>query len=268
MSTVAKSVGKHLKLMLIYFKYNLLREMENRVSFFSQILFMILNNSFFLVQWMIFFSLKDNIGGYMFNDILTLWAFASSVYGLSHMFFENVYYMSDLITTGKLDVYITQPQNILFNIAISKTNPSAIGDLIYGYILAIIATKFNIYYMLIFTLLTIMGALILTAFSIISGSLTFWIKKGDSVCYSLNYIVIAASTYPEGIFGGFIKVILFTIIPVGFMFYIPVQIMSTFNLALFLSVFLVTVIFVSLAFILFYKGLRRYSSSCLMASRI
>jgi hypothetical protein len=63
-------------------------------------------------------------------------------------------------------------------------------------------------------------------------------------------------------------ILLYTLIPVGIVNYIPVQIITQFNLNLFLITIGVTTLLITLAFIVFYKGLKRYSSSNLMVARI
>ncbi len=84
-------IKKNIKILVMNFKYNMAKETENRGSFISQIIFMALNNAFFIVQWFIFFSFKNTIGGYKINDVLMLWALASASYGIAHLFFENVF---------------------------------------------------------------------------------------------------------------------------------------------------------------------------------
>ena len=54
-------VKKQIKISLITIKYALTREMLNKVTFFTNILFMILNNASFLIQWAMLYSLKNNI---------------------------------------------------------------------------------------------------------------------------------------------------------------------------------------------------------------
>ena len=76
------------------------------------------------------------------------------------------------------------------------------------------------------------------------------------------------ATYPDGIFKGVTKLFIFTIIPVGIVNYLPIKILTEFNIYLFLLVLTVSIIFISLAFLTFYKGLKRYSSSNLMIARI
>ena len=71
-------VKKELKVISLSIKYAIMREALNKVSFITNILFMILNNACFIVQWIILYSVKDNIGGYTLNKVLLLWALAPS----------------------------------------------------------------------------------------------------------------------------------------------------------------------------------------------
>ena len=119
-------------------KYALQREMLNKVTFISNILFMILNNACFIVQWIIIYSLKDNIGGYSFKQIILLWGFAALTYGISRFFFIDCFDLSDIINSGKLDNYIVQPKNVLIQSITSSVEVSALGDMIYAMIMLFI----------------------------------------------------------------------------------------------------------------------------------
>ena len=76
------------------------------------------------------------------------------------------------------------------------------------------------------------------------------------------------ATYPDGIFKGVAKILLFTLIPVGIVNYIPVKIITEFNVYLFLIVICVTMLLIIIAFVVFFKGLKKYSSSNLMIAKI
>ena len=54
-------------------KYALQRELLNKVTFISNIIFMIINNGSFIIQWIILYSLRDDVGGYSFKQVLLLW---------------------------------------------------------------------------------------------------------------------------------------------------------------------------------------------------
>ena len=122
--------------------------------------------------------------------------------------------------------------------------------------------------MFIRKLFPITGCLIITSIAVILGSLGFWFNKSDLIADTGNNLMIQFSTYPDGIFKGIVKVILYTIVPIGLSVYIPISILVKFNLPLFLLVSFVSMAFVIFAFFIFHKGLKRYSSSNLMVARV
>lgn len=264
MLTVAKN---QIKVSFLSIKYALAREMLNKTSFIMNVVFMILNNASFIIQWIVLYSIKDNISGYAIKDILLLWGIASGTYGFSHFFFENAYDLSDVINTGKLDSYLVQPKNVLISCITSKIKTSAIGDILYSYIMLFIS-GITFKNFLLLTLFNILGGLILTSISIILNSLSFWFSKSETISDTGNMLLNNFATYPDGIFKGVVKVMLFTIIPVGIVNYLPLKIMMSFDIGYFLIVVLVTILLVILAFSIFYKGLKKYSSSNLMIARI
>lgn len=264
MLTAAKN---QIKVSLVTIKYALMREMLNKVTFLTNIIFMILNNACFIVQWIILYSIRDNVGGYTFKQILLLWGIAAGTYGVSRFFFKNAFHLSEIINNGKLDSYLVQPKNVLISSITSGVETSALGDLIYAYIMLFIG-GFNLTNFFLFTLFIILGGLVLVSIAIMTGSLSFWFKKSDIIGDTTNSMMTNLATYPDGIFKGAVKILIFTIIPVGIVNYIPIKILSEFNLYLFLIVIGISIIFISLAFLIFYKGLKRYSSSNLMMAKI
>lgn len=261
------AVKNQIKISLLSIKYALMREMLNKTTFITNIIFMILNNAAFIVQWIIFYSLKENVAGYTFKQVLLLWGVASSTYGFSRFFFKKAFSLADTINEGKLDSYLVQPKNVLLSAITTDVETSAIGDLAYGLIILFIY-GFSLKTFLLFIVFTISGGLILTSISVILSSLSFWHQKSDVITETGNSFMITFATYPDGIFKGITKIILYTLIPVGFTSYIPVKVMTEFNIGLFIGAISLSIVFVLLAFIIFYRGLRRYSSSNLMIARI
>ena len=264
MLTVVKN---QIKISLLSVKYALIKESLNKVTFITNILFMILNNASFIIQWLIFFSLKDNIGGYNMNKVLLLWALAAGTFGFSHFFFKNSYDLSNIITNGKLDAYLVMPKNVLLSAITTDVEVSAIGDILYGYIILFIS-GITISKFLLFTLFIVTGGLIMTCIAVIFGSLSFWFRKTDTIADIGNSFITHFATYPDSIFKGIIKILLYTIVPVGIVSYIPIKIITEFNLYLTIGIILITTILVIITFIIFNRGLKRYSSSNLMIARI
>ena len=189
-----------------------------------------------------------------------LWAILSTSYGLSHLFFENVYNIPTLINTAKLDIYISQPIDVLWNVAISKTNILTFGDLLYGTVLALISVKVDLYSFLCFVAGSLLGGVILTAFSVIVGSFSFWTKKGEQIAYCLDFTSLTIGTYPEGVFNGLTRIFLYALLPVGFAFYTPLKAVLQLNFSSLLIMFFVATILTLLASYVFHKGLQKYSS--------
>ena len=260
-------VKNQIKVMILSFKYAVMREMLNKVTFLSNVIFMILNNATFIIQWIVLFSLRENVGGYTFNQVLMLWGIASGTFGFAHFFFKKSYNLSDTITNGKLDAYLVQPKNVLISCITSDVSPSALGDLIYGYIVVFLS-GITISKFILYTFFMISGGIIMVDIAIILGSLSFYISKSDMIAETGNNFMIYFATYPDGIFKGIVKVILFTIIPIGITTYIPVWVLTKFNLFYFVGVIAFTIGITVLAFVIFYKGLKRYSSSNLMVAKI
>ncbi len=264
MLTEAKN---QIRVILLSVKYNIMREMTNRVTFLMNVSFMMLNNAAFIIQWMLLFRLKSDIGGYALNDVMVLWGLSAGTFGVAHVLFHRAFSLPDLIIHGKLDSFLVQPKSVLLSVITSATSSSAIGDILYGYVILIIF-RFSFTNLLLFTLFTILGALILTAYAVIVGSFSFWMLRSDMLSENLNNIMINFQTYPEGIFKNAVRFLLYTLVPVGFVVYQPLRIILHFHLLACLGVVAFTIGICCLAFVIFYRGLRRYTSSSLMGARI
>lgn len=264
MLTAAK---KQLRVCLLSVKYNIMKEMLNKVSFVTNILFMIFNNATFIIQWIILFRLKEDIGGYTMREVMLLWGLAASSHGLSHIMFARVFSLSDVIINGKLDAYLVLPKNVLLSVMTSATSTSAIGDVIYG-LLLICVFCFSIKRFFLFLLFSVTGAVIITAFALLMGSLSFWFVRADMFGRNMVNSMISFSTYPDGIFKGGTRFLLYTLIPVGMSIYIPVHVIMDFNMMSLLTVLGYAFLLTVAAVFVFYRGLRRYASGNLMEAKM
>lgn len=256
-----------MRVCLLSIKYNIMREMLNKVTFLTNIGFMVLNNASFILQWVILFHLKEDIGGYGMREVMLLWGLAASTFGLSRILFARAFSLPELIINGKLDSYLVQPKNVLLGVITSATNTSAIGDLLYGLLLLYIFC-FSVGRLLLFLLFTLTGAVILTSFALLMGSLCFWFVRADAFGSHMVNSTISFATYPDGIFRGAARFLLYNILPVGMAIYHPVHIMTSFDAGSFLKVLAYTALLCGAAVAVFYRGLRRYTSSSLMEARM
>ena len=183
-------------------KYNIMREMVNKVTFLTNVGFMVLNNATFLVQWMILLRMRGDVGGYTMREIMLLWGLMAASFGLSHILFARAFSLSDLIIKGKLDSFLVQPKNVLVSVLTSSTDSSAIGDFLYGTAL-VCACKPGVGGFFLFLLFVVTGTVIFTAFAVLLGSLSFWFVRMDMLQNQIVMGIVSFGTYPDGIFKGF-----------------------------------------------------------------
>ncbi len=260
-------VRKQFKVTGLSVRFALMREMLNKVSFITNILFMILNNSAMVVQWIVLFSLKPEFGGYSLKQVLLLWAMAAGCYGVSRFFFKRAFSLSDTIVSGKLDAFIVQPKSVLLSAITSEVEVSALGDMLFAIIFYFVY-GFTIKGLILHIFFCIIGGLVKTAISVILNSLSFWFGNADLIADVGNGLMINFATYPDGIFKGIVKWALFTIIPLGITAYLPVKTIISFNPIFFAIIISVALLLITFAIVLFNLGLKRYSSSNLMSARI
>lgn len=261
-------VRKCIKLMRYYFKFNISSVMEYRVSFLIQSIGMIINNSAFIFFWWILFNNVKSIGGYGFKDEMMLWAIMSTAFGFSFVVFGNLNQITRMIVNGELDTYLLQPKDPLINILCSKTIVSSWGDTLYGIILFFIIRGLDIKGFLLFLLFCITGGLIFSSILVTIHSLSFYTGNTEALATLTSEFLISFSIYPEGIFNNAVKYILYTVIPVVFMVYIPARVLNNFSFIQLFEVCCVAILWIIIAYFTFYKGLKRYESGNLIINKL
>lgn len=261
------AVKNNIKLIFCHLKLNLSKAAQYKTSFAMQIIMMVANNAFFILQWLIIFQVTESIGGYGFKEIMLLWALSAGCYGVCHLFFNGVNNIGNLVYEGRLDVFLTQPKRVLINVATSSSSVSAIGDIIYSFIALILAGAAWWWYIAIIPVM-IIGGIMYASLLACFQTLSFYIKKGNAISDTISGALTNFANYPPVIFDIVSKVLLYTIIPCGFMIFIPAQyLFLSFNGWLLLASLGFTIVITILAFVLFNKGLKRYSSGSLMGGR-
>ena len=134
-------VKNTLKYIFASLKCNIKAALEYKKSFIIQTVFMIVNNLFFLIYWIVVFSINDgDLNGLVMKDILLLWTLPNGAWGIANFFFGGLRDIDKLIITGGLDSYLLQPKNLIVSIATSRCNFGSCGDLLYGLVLGIIVS--------------------------------------------------------------------------------------------------------------------------------
>lgn len=256
-----------LRVCLLSIKYNIMREMVNRVTFVTNVGFMVLNDASILVQWFILFQLREDVGGYTLREVLMLWGLVAASFGLSRILFARAFSLSDLIIKGKLDAFLVQPKNVLLSVLTSAASVSAIGDLLYGVIL-VCACRPGLGGFFLFLLFVMTGTVIFTAFGLLLGSLSFWFVRMEILQNQMIMGMVNFGSYPDGIFTGASRFLLYVLFPVGMALWQPLHVMVSFDAETLFAVIGYSCLLAGAAVAVFYRGLRRYASGNLMEARL
>jgi len=250
-----------------YIVANLQGALEYRISFVSQVVAMLFNDLIWLIFWLAYFTSFPLVAGWGRADIITMWAVIASGFGLATTLFGGTYQIAGMVMRGELDFYLALPKPALLHLLISHMDMTAPGDFLFGALVYCALVQPGPLQFVLFLLFTITGAAIFVAFGVITQSLAFWLGNAEGLGHQLGNALITFSTYPTVIFRGIAKLALFTILPAGFVSYLPVRLLRSFSWPIFGGLMLFTIAVLILAEFVFRAGLRRYESGNLVLMR-
>lgn len=241
---------------------NLSSAMEYRVSFISQIVGMFINNGIYFIFWLLFFdAFGGAVQGYYIDDIFLLFAIITVGYGLAFMFAANTgSELAYLIAQGRLDYYLVLPRVVLPHVIFSRMSVSTIGDITFGFVAYLFTGRFSSVEIVLFLITSGLAAIILAGFSVITGSLAFYIGSAQQLSQQAHNAILTFALYPNTLFTGLARFMLYTLVPAAFIGAIPVEIVRDRSLELLVLLIGVAIGIWLLAIWLFYRGLRRYES--------
>jgi ABC-2 type transport system permease protein len=240
---------------------NLASAMEYRASFISQIVGMLVNNGIYFVFWVIFFEQFGTVRGYNVGEIFLLFAIITLGYGLAFMFAGNTSSrMAYLIAQGRLDYYLVFPRNLLLHVIFSRMVVSTIGDVTFGLIAYLFTGRFHPLEIVLFLAAAVLVALIFVAYAIISGSLAFYMGNAQYASQQMTNAMLTFALYPNTLFSGVSRIMLYTLIPAGFVGAVPVEMIKGRDATLLPVLLGAAAAMWAIATAVFYIGLRRYES--------
>ncbi len=262
--SILKKCTSPLRFIGAYAIANLQSAMEYRTAFFVQVVMMAANDSLWLFFWWTYFHQFPLVHGWRSTDVVILWAISACGFGVSVGLFGNARQLPSLIMNGGLDAYLGMPRYALLHVCIAATDPTAWGDMLFAIGAYLLFLHPDMLHWTLFVLLTLHVCFIFTAFAVILGSLAFFLGNTEGLMQQMLGALISFSTYPMDIFQGAVRLLLFTIIPAGFISFIPLQLLHQFTWPLLGGLTGFTVLFVGIAVGVFHLGLHRYESGNLM----
>ena len=225
-----------------------------------------INNGFYLIFWNVVFGISNvQTNDISMKQIYYLWSIPTISYGIVYVLFGGISNISKNIVTGGMDSFLTQPKNIFINIATSRCDFSAFGDLLYGLVVGIAAVNNISEYILILGY-SIIGAIIHMTTMTIIRSLAVFLGDIEEMAERYEHtFLITFTVYPQEIFGKIVKFILYTLVPAGYISHLPIRLIFKFNLMNFMVLVIATVVYVLIAIVMFKNILKKYESGNAMA---
>jgi ABC-2 type transport system permease protein len=254
-------------LVLGYVRHNLMSAMAYRGAFLMQVLGMVLNNTMLLFFWWLLFSQLPTLRGWTLTQVMLLYGVVAFGFGVANVVCGNCFLVARIVVRGDLDYYLALPADPLVHLLVSRMSLSAWGDMAFGLAIFLIAVPERWTAVPLFLLLGVLAGAVLVAFSVLMGSLAFWVGNAENLAGQAINAMVTFGIYPIEIFPGVIQLLLYTLIPAAFIGSMPAGLLTDFSWGRLGLLLAAAAVLLLLARVVFYRGLRRYESGNLVVVR-
>jgi ABC-2 type transport system permease protein len=249
-------------------KLNLAGAMEFRMSFLMTAGMMVVNNFVWIFFWGMFFQRFEVVNGWSLQDVMMLWAVSAGGFGIAATLFGNMNRIASMVANGHLDVYLVQPKPVLLNVLASRMSVAAIGDAAFSVLLYVMFGDGSWLGFAKYALAHLVAAAIFLFFMVVMHSCAFWFGNAEGLSGQMFNALLSFSTYPTDVFKGAGRLVIFTVVPAGFISYMPIGLMrDTVQFDFLLGALGMSLGLAVFGTWFFYRGLRRYSSGNTVAMR-
>jgi len=231
-----------------------------RGTFFLQAGLMLINNLLFFVFWWVLFERFEEIRGWRIGDIAVLYGISAAGYGLAAVLAGGVQDLARHIEDGDLDPMLNLPRSVLVQAVAARTRSDGWGDVVTGMILLAMSGHLHGLAWLTAPLGVVVAGVVFAASGVLLHSSAFWLGRVEGLARQASEFLITFSVYPPSLFGWQVKLLLFTVLPAGFISYLPTELVRSFDPGMLVMVLAGAAGYAILAWWVFERGLRRYAS--------
>lgn len=247
--------------LLTLMKMNMKGYLLQRKRVFVLSFFMMLQNLLFFVMWGIFFSTVKEVRGWQLEEVARMFAVVCTSVGACLFFFNGVRSIARRIRDGSIDAFLVRPKAALPSILMSDSALSGMGDVVSALLILVFLGNVGWAEFAIFVFVALMAVVIFLSSCVILYSLAFWMKGDERFSDQLfEMLIISSSSIIHGQPWA-IKMVAFTVLPAGFISYLPVELMREFDVSVLGVMLAATVCYVWLAHLVFEAGVRRYKAA-------
>lgn len=240
--------------------------MAERGAFLMRVILMAVNNAIFFTFWIVLLSRVPRIRGYTLGDVAVLYGTVAVAHGLAVFVAGGIQYLARVIHDGELDALIAQPKPTLLYAVGLRSQPSGLGDIVSGLIMIGLSGRVTTMGIPVVIAAAVAGAVVLVATAVLVHSAAFWLGRTESASRQLYEVTLMFSLYPDTLFTGPMRWILFTIIPAGFVGYLPAELIRAPAMGTAVAIVAGVAAYCVVAAWVFARGLRVYNSGSRFAT--
>lgn len=217
---------RYLRLLTIFYRYSILKELEYRVNFFANVFMSVFWLVWALLGVSVFFLHRTKMGDWTYPEVLMVVGLFTFFSGLMESLLRpNVGAVIEQIREGTFDFVLTKPVNAQFiaslrNIIVWRLSDVFIGLglLVYALrLLGVTPTRDNI---AIFAAMLASAIVIVYSLWLVMSSFAFWFVKIDNIT-ELFYAFYETGRYPVTIYRGLVRALLTFVVPIAFVTTFP-----------------------------------------------
>jgi ABC-2 type transport system permease protein len=260
--------AKYLSLTWEVKKVNFMAQMEYRVSFMMEVFVSMGVYAAMAFLWYLFFTKVPAVDGWTIQDqatVISMAWFGDAIFSLVTCGMDE---LAGMIARGELDTYLLWPNNVLWQIAISRTENYAFGSIVVSLINFSLFGGATPKTFVLFILIGLLASMIMFNFVLITQSLGFWIGNFEAGADKIISVLYTLQNYPARIFSGILRMIMVWIIPAYFTATLPSQLVHEFNWWQLSWLIVYWAITLAIGVVLFYRGLQKYESGSIIQARV
>jgi viologen exporter family transport system permease protein len=231
-----------------------------RGAFWTQVLLMVVNDLVWFSVWWVYFARFETMAGWRLNDLMTLYGVIVAGFGTAVVLGGGVRVLAETISEGALDSFLAQPKPALLHVISSKTVASGWGDIATAVLFLALSGHATVPDALRAALAVVASAVSILSAGVLFHALAFWLGPVQAFSRQLWEFLITFSHYPDTLFGGGMRFLLFTLIPAGVVAWVPADFVRAFSWERLATLLAASAGLALAAGLTWRAGLRRYAS--------
>lgn len=215
-----------------YLQLGLLNMVQYRTNFFFELFGVTVHLVTALLGLSVIFNQTSSLNGWSSSELVMLLGIQTMLGSIIGVVFEPSFgVFMENVRLGTLDFMLTKPADSQVMVTFQRVEGGAIagtiaGAVILGIGIARHGERIGIAQALLFTVMMLVGILIMYSFLLILATLAFWFVKLDNVLMIFDTTFGQAGRWPISIYPSWLKGMLTFVIPIAFVVTVPAEALS------------------------------------------